>query len=353
MTGHNGPVTLTSDVDSTGTVLLSPTSGTLTLTGTGTLFPLPTQTGQTGRYLTTDGTTLSWAAVATGGTTTVTTTTTTLDPAWQAYIVRCTHADGCTLTVPSTLPNGYTLTLTGTGTITLVPGSGTTMDGDGLAWLAQPGETLYLARVAGTVYVHGGTPYQTAAQLWLRTDTRTDADTTTLSSWLDHTARSETVHSGSPQVRTNMLNSRRVCQYDSTDYHTLPPTSVRSLYVVARWTSNPSAIGGLLSAVGDQSIRLQTTAGGTLEVSGLSGTHEIRVNGAATALWPTSTWAVIEVHHSQPQTSYARLMANTAVARYLGGEVAELVMLSGPVTGTLRSAIRQRLAHRWGITVTP
>lgn len=154
------------------TILPSPVGQTgkyLTSNGTvaswGTVDTIPSQTGNSGKFLSTDGSTLSWQEQAyTSAINTVSGTTYTFVLADYKQTVLCTSSSSVTLTIPPessvAWPAGSILTIvqSGTGQVTVEGGSGVTLNTQGGVGARK---TRYQHQIASV--------YKTAADTWMIT----------------------------------------------------------------------------------------------------------------------------------------------------------------------------------------
>ena len=154
------------------TVLPSPVGQSgkyLTSNGTiaswGTVDAIPSQTGNSGKFLSTDGSSLSWQDQAyTSAITTVSGTTYTFVADDYKRTVLCTSASAVTLTIPPqssvTWPAGSILTIVqnGTGQVTVQGDTGVTLNTQGASGARK---TRYQHQVASV--------YRTASDTWMIT----------------------------------------------------------------------------------------------------------------------------------------------------------------------------------------
>lgn len=120
---------------------------------------LPTQSGNTGKYLTTDGSVASWATVA-GGSSNVQTITsvtgaTTITPGTTAVVYLCNSASAFTLGIATAVSkDGYTLTIKniGAGVVTVDPNASETVDGQTTTSLTQY-SSIVLVASGGNWYI--------------------------------------------------------------------------------------------------------------------------------------------------------------------------------------------------------
>ena len=154
------------------TVLPSPVGQSgkyLTSNGTiaswGTVDAIPSQTGNSGKFLSTDGSSLSWQDQAyTSAITTVSGTTYTFVADDYKKTVLCTSASAVTLTIPPqssvTWPTGSILTIVqnGTGQVTVQGDTGVTLNTQGASGARK---TRYQHQMASV--------YRTASDTWMIT----------------------------------------------------------------------------------------------------------------------------------------------------------------------------------------
>ena len=122
---------------------------TAAVVGTDYQAPLPAQTGQTGKYLTTDGTTLSWATVTGGGSGTVTSTSVVSANGFAGTVATSTSTPAITITT------SITGVLKGNGTAISAAVSGTDYQapiGTISGLVKGNGANALTAAVAGTDY---------------------------------------------------------------------------------------------------------------------------------------------------------------------------------------------------------
>jgi hypothetical protein len=103
---------------------------------------LPSQTGQNGNYLTTNGSTASWATITQSGVQALSTITgaTTITPSSSSTVYLCNSASSFTLGIATAVGiNGYRLYIKniGAGIVTVDPNSTETIDGQTTVSLSQ------------------------------------------------------------------------------------------------------------------------------------------------------------------------------------------------------------------------
>lgn len=254
------------------------TAGTLAITrgGTGQTTAnaalnalLPSQTSQSGKYLTTDGTNTSWAAAGGGG------ATLTIDNKTGAYtvvagdlgkIINCTSGTfTVSLTAAATLGAGFNCWVwnTGTGAITIDPASTETIDGV---------STLILRRGEGTQIICDGTNWATGDGKRARGYAENISNTTTRPS----ASGADSVAIGADSRATNVYSfaldggvssgfgalAFGLSASASNVYSVAGPRSTASGQGALSLGSNANNVGGV--AAGDGSVALSTSrAGGT------------------------------------------------------------------------------------------
>jgi hypothetical protein len=224
---------------------------------------LPTQTSNSGKYLTTDGTNASWSTIVTG--LQVTAIKTAAYTAAVNDLVRCNTTSGAvTITFPASPTDGAVIGIIdvtktfATNAVTVLPGSGATIEGDTSAILDISGTYLTF------IYVSSTTNWR--MQL-------------TPSPPVTGTGSGNNVLATSPTMTTSILT-------DSTSFSLLNTTATTINFAGAATTLNIGASTGTLT-LNNSSVTIGASAGTlTINPSTVVGTQTTQ------ALWNTTATTI-------------------------------------------------------------